>query len=129
MQVHKLYNHETINNYIMPGLGTPLSGDGVSGIKTFLKGAEDSTSVELTKADLSWIEKFADPVQTAPLPERIENTTVQLLHPKSGITEKLRAHGLLLSLAQKEQSKRVSSMRSSSPNMLAESLDSTRETR
>ena len=113
----------------MPGLGTPLSGDGVSGIKTFLKGAEDSTSVELTKADLSWIEKFADPVQTAPLPERIENTTVQLLHPKSGITEKLRAHGLLLSLAQKEQSKRVSSMRSSSPNMLAESLDSTRETR
>jgi len=83
-QVHTLYNNGTINNYFFPAFGKPLEGDGVEGISTFLKGAQATTGVKLVKDDAASLRAYSEPVDTPIRPEKLENTTVQLLRPKSG---------------------------------------------
>lgn len=84
MQVHTLYNSGVINNYIFPALGKPLEQQGVKGIKTFLMGAEADTGIELACDDADALRAYAKPETAGSISETLENTTVQMLHPKSG---------------------------------------------
>lgn len=84
MQVHNLYNNGVINNYIYPGFGRPLENEGVQGITTYLEGAEAATGVKLAKDDAASLRAYSKPDDTPIVSETLENTTVQMLHPKSG---------------------------------------------
>jgi len=83
-QVHTLYNNGTINNFVFPAFGKPLEGEGVEGIITFLKGAQAATGVKLVKDDAAYLRAYAEPTALATPPEKLENTTIQMLRPKSG---------------------------------------------
>jgi hypothetical protein len=52
--VHTLYNNGVVNNYIF-NIAAPAARPEVDGIKTYLKGDEAATGVQITKADVPTI--------------------------------------------------------------------------
>jgi hypothetical protein len=80
--VHNLYNNGVVNNYFF-NIVAPAETPGVDGVKTFLKGLEQATGIEITKDDAIAVKAYSDPV-LGTRTEVIENTSIYALHPKSG---------------------------------------------
>jgi hypothetical protein len=80
--VNNLYNNGVVNNFIL-NIAAPAERTDVTAVKTFLKRMEQATGVQITKGDVPAIRAYVEP-PVSEEPEVEENTTVQLLHPKSG---------------------------------------------
>jgi hypothetical protein len=81
--VHNLYNSGVVNNYIF-NIAAPVERPDVVGIKTFLKNMERDTGMQITKDDVPAIRAYVEPPVGDGKAEVLENTSVYMLHPKSG---------------------------------------------
>ena len=82
--VHNLVNNVTIQNFIYQAVASPLQREGVEGLSTYLQDAPQETKQYLPKQEVPAIQAFSSPEPEAPKVEVIENTTIEMLHPKAG---------------------------------------------
>jgi len=81
--VHNLYNSGVVNNYIF-NIAAPAERRDVEGIRTYIRGEEQTTSVEISKEDVPAIKAYSEPDLLEGKGEVLEQTNVYMLHPKSG---------------------------------------------